>query len=158
MKSLVVVYSRTGNTKKVGETIANELGSDFEELLDLQRRSGPIGFIRSGRDASQRKLARIEITKYDPSQYDLVIIGTPIWAGNITPAVRAYLTSNRGKIKDAAFFFTCGGSANDNSLNDTKQLFGGDPRGTLIVRRREISSGEFMQKVQQFASQLAISR
>jgi len=158
MKSLVVFYSRSGSTKKVGEAVAKELGSDLEELVDLKKRGGPIGFIRSGRDASGRKLARINSTKYDPSQYDLVIICTPVWAANITPAARTYLTDNKEKIKDAAFLLTFGGRGGDGCLSDMKQIYGRDPRGTLMVRQKEISSGEFAQKIKQFASQLAGSQ
>jgi flavodoxin len=154
MKSLVVFYSRSGNTKKVAEAIAKEVKGDLEELVDLQRRSGPIGFIRSGRDASQKKLARLQKTFYDPSQYDLVIVGTPIWAGNITPAVRTYLKENREKIKDAAFFFTFGGSGSQASIDEMKQLYGREARGTLMLTQREVPRGEFLPKIQKFVSQL----
>jgi flavodoxin len=37
MKSLVVYYSRTGKTKFVAETIAAELGSEIEEIVDLKK-------------------------------------------------------------------------------------------------------------------------
>jgi flavodoxin len=38
MKSLLIYYSRTGKTKFVAETIAAELGSDIEEVVDLKNR------------------------------------------------------------------------------------------------------------------------
>ena len=40
MKTLVACYSRTGTTKAVGMAIAKELGADFDEIVDLKRRSG----------------------------------------------------------------------------------------------------------------------
>jgi len=48
LKSLVVYYSRTGNARFVAETIAAEVGADVEEVLDLKKRSGPLGFLGGG--------------------------------------------------------------------------------------------------------------
>ncbi|MGZ7109578.1 MAG: flavodoxin family protein, partial [Methanobacterium sp.] len=56
MKILVVFYSRTDNTRKVAEEIKNSLDCDIEEIIDTQNRSGPLGYMRSGRDASRGKL------------------------------------------------------------------------------------------------------
>ena len=36
VKSLVVYYTRDGNTKFVAETVAAELGSDIEEVVDMK--------------------------------------------------------------------------------------------------------------------------
>jgi len=38
LKSLVVYYSRTGNTRFVAEKIAKEIGADFEEIVDKKKR------------------------------------------------------------------------------------------------------------------------
>ena len=43
MKSLVVYYTRTGNARFVAETIAAEIGSDVEEVIDLKKRTGALG-------------------------------------------------------------------------------------------------------------------
>ena len=52
MKSLVVYYTRTGNTKFVAETIAAELGSDIEEVVDIKKREGTLGYMSASRDAT----------------------------------------------------------------------------------------------------------
>jgi len=54
MRALVVYYSRTGHTKKVGDGIAKELQCDSEELIDTVNRSGPIGWLNSGRQAMRK--------------------------------------------------------------------------------------------------------
>lgn len=53
MKTSVIFYSRTGNTRKIAEELSNSLKCDTEEIVDTQKRSGVFGYIRSGRDASQ---------------------------------------------------------------------------------------------------------
>ena len=42
MKKLVVYYSRTGNTKQIGEEIATALGADLDEIVDQKDVHGPI--------------------------------------------------------------------------------------------------------------------
>jgi menaquinone-dependent protoporphyrinogen IX oxidase len=42
--------------------------------------------------------------KKDPSKYDLVVIGSPVWAFHIPPFTKAYLKKN--KFNKVAFFCT----------------------------------------------------
>ena len=110
MKSLVVYYSRTGNAKFVAETIAAELGSDLEEIVDLKKRDGKLGYLSGGSDAARGKETKIAETKRSPAEYDLIIVGTPVWAGKLTPAIRTYLGKNDLSGKKVAVFFTQGGT------------------------------------------------
>jgi flavodoxin len=106
MKSLVVYYTRTGNAKFVAETIAAELGSDIEEVVDLKKRAGKIGWMSAGKDATQEKQTQIGPTTRVPQDYDLIILGTPIWAWKPTPAIRTYIAKNDLSGKNVALFFT----------------------------------------------------
>jgi flavodoxin len=106
MKSLVVYYTRTGKTRFVAETIAAELGADLEEIVDLKKREGKLGWIISGKDASQKKLTEIATVKQSPADYDLVVVGTPIWAWAPTPAIRTYINQNDLSGKRVALFYT----------------------------------------------------
>jgi flavodoxin len=111
MKSLVVYYSRTGNAKFVAETVAAELGSDIEEVVDLKKRGGKLGWVSAGRDASGGKCTQIAPTTKDPKDYDLVIVGTPVWAWSPSCAIRTYLGNHDLSGKKVALFFTL-----DNNL------------------------------------------
>ena len=106
MKSLVVYYTRTGNAKFVAETIAAELGSDIEEVVDLKKRAGKIGWMSAGKDATQEKQTQIGPTTRVPQDYDLIVLGTPIWASKPTPAIRTYIAKNDLSGKKVALFFT----------------------------------------------------
>jgi flavodoxin len=121
MKSLVVYYTRTGNAKFVAETVAATIGADIEEVVDLKKRSGPLGFINGGKDATQGKETEIGETKRSAKDYDLVILGTPVWASAPTPAIRTYIKRNELADKKVALFFTCG-KENQKAIEKTKNL------------------------------------
>ncbi len=103
MKYLVAYYSRTGNIKTIGMTIGKALSADIDEIIDKKKRAGIVNWIRAGRDAQAKKLTEIQSEK-NPQDYDVIVIGSPIWAGNPTPALRTYLTTHDLKGKKVAFF------------------------------------------------------
>jgi flavodoxin len=109
LKSLVVYYSRTGNARFVAQTVAAQVGADVEEVVDLKKRGGAFGFLSGGRDASRGKETEIAPSSKSPADYDLIIIGTPIWAGHPTPAITTYLKKNDLSSKKVAVFFVQGG-------------------------------------------------
>ena len=106
MKSLVIYYTRTGKTKSVAEAIASQLGADIEEVVDLKKRQGKIGWIMGGKDATRKSLTDIALIKKAPADYDLMVIGTPIWAWSPTPALRTYISQNDLSGKNVALFYT----------------------------------------------------
>ena len=121
MKSLVVYYSRTGNARFVAETIAAEIGADVEEVIDLKKRSGTLGFLSGGFAARRGKETEIAPTKKSPAGYDIVIVGTPVWAGRPSPAIRTYLKKNDLSGKKVAVFFAQGGKK-PRAIEQTKAL------------------------------------
>jgi len=98
--------TRTGNSKFAAETVAAELGADIEEVIDLKNRQGKLAFLPAGRDAMRGKETEIAQTKRTPTDYDLIVIGQPVWAGSPTPAIRTYLNKNDLSGKKVALFFS----------------------------------------------------
>jgi len=115
-KVLVVYYSKTGHTRKIAQDIARQIDADLEEISDQKKRMGLLGFVLGGRDAMTKKETRISEMKKNPAEYDLIIFGSPIWAGNITPAIRTYINQYGDSIGSTAFFFSSGGKTPDQVL------------------------------------------
>ena len=108
MRTLVVYYSRTGNTRKIGEEVAAALGAEIEELKDRKNRQGRVGYMRAGRDAMRKHTADLEPTTRNPAKYDLVVLGGPVWAFTICTPTRTYATSHKDNFKSVAFLCTAG--------------------------------------------------
>jgi flavodoxin len=156
MNAIVVYYSRTGNTKKAAEAIAKALSCDTEELVDTQKRSGIGGWLRSGRQAMKEELTTLEPIKKDPSKYDLVIIGTPIWASKMSVPTLTFINQNKASFKDVAFFYTSGGKDNEPKVFPVMETAcGKKPKATLGLMTKEVKKDLFMEKVQAFSKSLS---
>ena len=116
MKILVVYYSRTNVTKRIAETIRKELDCDIEEITDNGKYSGKLGFLKGGMNASIGRSSKINPITKNPHDYDLTIVGTPVWASNMAPPVFTYLIKYRDQIKNMASFCTCSSSGYENTL------------------------------------------
>jgi flavodoxin len=151
MKSLVVFYSRTGNTKQVAEALAQLLACDSEELIDTKKRSGPLGFLSAVRDARAKKITTLADVKHDPSLYDLVILGTPVWGRTLSSAMRSYISANKSKFKRVAFFCTLGGTGNRQLFDEMEALCEQRPVDVLAVLQKEVKKEAYQDKLRQFA-------
>ena len=154
MKILVVFYSRSGNTKKIAEAISEILKCDNEEIFDMKNRKGIPGFLSAGTDANLRRLTAIKEIKNNPSLYDLVIIGTPIWSSNISTPIRTYLFLYKEEFKKVAFFCTRLGSDAKKVFDDMKNLSQKTPIASLKLTSREVARDQYMQKVKEFIKNL----
>lgn len=154
MKILVVFYSRSGRTKKIAEAISDILKCDKEEIFDTKNRKGIPGFLSAGTDANLRRLTAIKEIKNNPSLYDLVIIGTPIWSSNISTPIRTYLSLHKDNFKKVAFFCARLGSDTKKVFDDMKNLCQKTPIALLELTSREVARDQYMQKVKEFIKNL----
>lgn len=154
MNSLVVYYSRTGKTKKVGNLISEELSCDMEEIFDTKKRSGILGFIKSGKDAMRKKLTTLKEIKKNPDLYDLVIIGTPIWASNMSTPIRTYISEHKDKFKNVAFFCTENNKGGVKCFKNMEKLCNKKPIATLEINKKMIKKEIYIDKIKDFAEEL----
>ena len=153
-KCLVVCYSRTGTTRQVAEAIAERLHAELEEIVDRKKRSGPLGFVIAGKDAKLKKLTEIDEPRNDPGAYDLVVIGTPVWAGTMCPAIRTYITRFKDRLPDVALFLTTGGSGVDGTFRAMAELCGKEPLARLALTTKQVRKEDWSSDVQAFVDQI----
>lgn len=102
---LCIYYSRTGNTKSTILQIAQALDAEVVEIRDGVERSGVKGWLRCGMDAMSRTVPPVSPfeTEKALSQYRLVILGTPVWAGRCSGVMRSFLKKYGKKLPAAAY-------------------------------------------------------
>jgi multimeric flavodoxin WrbA len=100
----------------------------------------------------QKSLTRLKPLQKDPSKYDIVIIGTPVWSLNMSSPTRTYMTENKDRFRKVAFFCTEGTLGEDTTFKDMAEVCGKKPEGTLAIKARDISQGSYLDKVKKFAS------
>ncbi len=154
MRILVTYYSLTGTTKSIAEKISGECNGELEPIQEAQHRSGFWGALSAGRDAIFKRPALINPAETDPAQYDLVIIGTPIWAWSMSSPVRAYITQHASSLKHVAFFCTEGGTGGKRAFEHMSELIGKHPVATLEVTETDIKQGTDKDKLKQFVSDI----
>lgn len=149
MKSLVVYYSRTNVTKKLAESIAGAIDADIEEIIPKVNYNGKMGYVRGGKDAISKNVIDIEPTEYDPADYDMVYLGTPVWASKMSSPLKAYLKQNEGKFENVKFFVTAGGSGTESTIKQIEE-FTKTPQATLALTTKEVKKDLYEEKLADF--------
>lgn len=155
MKTLVVYYSRTGVTREVAHMIADQLKSDLEQVQEQRNRMGMVGFLRCCFEALCKKTPPIKAAEQDPVAYDLVIIGTPVWAGNLASPVRSYLDQKEGYLPAVAFFITSGGSHSPKIISEMQELCHHEAVASLELKDKEVKVGSCAGEIKKFTDALS---
>ena len=139
---LVVFYSRGGVTRKVGEAIACSLGCPIEEIVP------------QGRFPANQKVTPIQPPKQDPGQYDLIVLGTPVWGNAPTPPVRAYLKRFESRLPKLAFFCTFGIIGGKGTMVELEKLAAKSPVATFAAWRASTRRRSFPARLKEFTDKI----
>lgn len=140
MKTLIVYYSRTNVTKEIANKLQNELNCDIEEITDGGKYQGKLGFMKGGMNATMGRTSDIDPISKSPSDYDLVIIGTPVWSSNMATPVFTYLIKYKDQIKNMASFCTCMGGGYDKALDNIAEVSGKKQISTMFLTSKDIEN------------------
>ena len=107
MKSLVVYYSYSGNTRLIAETVAKALDADIEELQPVKPlHASGAGYVMWGlRQLVSQSKPPLKPLGHDIGAYDLIVIGTPEFVflvGLVRKATKELITPMRSFRSSAA--------------------------------------------------------
>ncbi|MDR3200426.1 MAG: NAD(P)H-dependent oxidoreductase [Spirochaetales bacterium] len=128
MKTLVIFYSYEGNCAFIAEKIKAALPE--AELVRLttgedKKRGFFAKYAWGGTQVFSGKKPKLNPYSADPSAYDLVIIGTPVWAWSYAPAIKTFLEETKIEGKKIALF-CCHGGGPRNTLEKLKKALPGN--------------------------------
>jgi flavodoxin len=106
MKTLVVYYSYEGSCALIAEHIKRAVQADMLELKpeDEKRRTGLTKYFWGGRQVMTHAHPKLKPYDFNPEPYDLIIIGSPVWAGSPAPALNTFLEEAKITGKKLALF------------------------------------------------------
>jgi flavodoxin len=114
MKTSIIFNSYSGNTRGVAEKVHAALGGELIEVVSKEYSSKITAYTIGCYRAMKGMSDPIEPKTIDVASGDLIVIGTPVWAGRATPAINAAVTALEGcSGKKAVIFATCGGKERD---------------------------------------------
>ena len=129
MKTAVVYFSWSGNTRFAAETIAKKTGADiFEIKAETPYNSNFNKCCDEAKPECYGKVLRPikPIAGLDLTKYDVVFVGTPNWWGTMAPPVRTWVTQRKDALKGktVCLFQTHGGGGMQRVGSEFAEVIG----------------------------------
>lgn len=133
MKDLIIYYSLTGNCKFIAEKIADKIEADVLELKPKKeiKKDGFMKYLWGGRQIFMKESPELEPFNTNFNDYNLIIIGTPVWAWTFAPALQSFFDHVNLKNKKIALFCAYGGQPGKTIENMKKRLEGNEFVGDI---------------------------
>ncbi|MBU0709661.1 MAG: NAD(P)H-dependent oxidoreductase [Candidatus Omnitrophica bacterium] len=143
MKIIVIYYSYSGNTQEVSLILSEYLKEKGEVgIVELKGLDESNKFFSQVIRALQHKKAKVQPVSFDLSGYDLICLGTPVWAFGPAPAVNTYLEQCSGVGgKEVVLYATYGsGTGKERCLNYMQKILA--EKGAKAFKRFFIQQGK----------------
>jgi flavodoxin len=129
----VIYYSFEGNTRLVAQTIAAQTGAELLELKPQQELAthGFMKYFWGGKQAVMKAKPALMPLGVRPEDYDLIFLGTPVWAFTFAPPVNTFLAEHPLHNKQIALFCCDEGSKGKTFANLRAALSGNEVLGEL---------------------------
>jgi flavodoxin len=133
VKTLVVYYSFEGNCALVAEELKSSLGAAGLEIktLDEKKREGFAKFFWGGMQVFMKKKPALKPFSFNPDDWDLIVLGSPVWAGAPAPPMVSFLEGAKIRDKKTAFFCCHAGGKGGAMEKFTRLLTGNTVLGGI---------------------------
>lgn len=155
MRTLIVYYSRTGQTRKAVEALARLLDADLGEIHCDRYKNGAVRYLLAGFDSVRGRLPQIRIPSELTDNYDLVVIGSPIWTSHPSLPVRGLLAAGPKMPAQVALLLTHGGhSPPQRAIEELQALLPNPPKAALALQTDDLAEPGLTQMLKPFAARL----
>lgn len=158
MKTAVIYYSYEGSCALIAETIKNAIGADVFEIktTNNKKRNGFAKFVWGGAQVVMNRKPALAPLTIDINAYELIILGTPVWAGSPAPAMVSFLDRTKISGKKLALFCSHGGGMGKVFDKMKAMLSGNTITGEInFVYAARMDPAELKQKITEWLKQLA---
>lgn len=143
-KTLILYYSWSGTTNKLAKLLQQNTNADMIELKVPEDTFSDDMYQTS--DIAKAQLANNELPKLtnqlpNLNDYDLLLVGGPVWSGNVSTPVRSFLGQLGNYQGKLAPFYTDAGSAGVYE-DDFQKL----TQGHSVLSGLGLTSGELNQQ------------
>lgn len=154
MKDILVVhYSLGGTTAKVASDIVAAVDADSAAIEDVIRREGPFKFVRAVLETVACGLPTIR-APLSISDYPLVILGTPVWAGSMASPMRSFLVAHQRELRQVACFCTMAGRGDRTTLREMAALCRKGDTPTFSCTEADVRAGRHRERLDEFVRSL----
>ena len=150
---LVVSYSLGGTTRIVADELARRLSADTYEIVEARRRRGVIDHLLAGFESLAKGVPSI-VDGCETSDYEMVVLGTPVWAGSMASPMRSFMFAHRREFQKVACFCTMAGRGAKETLREMKALSGSENAPTFSARGADVRNGSYLPRLESFTSSL----
>lgn len=143
MKTIVIYYSLNGNTKSAAERIAAQLGCETAAIEPVKPipEKGFKSFLLGGKQAMFGERPEIKPLGIDPKDYDLIVLGTPIWASKCAAPVWTFVNECPVPERIRAVFTLSGSGENVKCIHHLEKKRLKNLYVALSLRDRENNEG-----------------
>jgi len=154
-KTLIIYFTRTGRTRRLAQRLAQLLDADIEMIRCRRYRLGLFGwwrYLRAGYNSVKGNLPRIGPLQHNPADYDLVVLGTPIWTSYPCLPMRALLDAKPDMPDRIAGFITYGGQSEpDKAFDMMAEMLGKPITHRLAIQNEDGKLPDMDAKAKAFA-------
>ena len=139
MKSIIIYFSLTGNTEKLARLIRKSLSKRDIDVEELRLKGGEGNFIKESLSALFSR--KILIEKKELKKYNLIFLGSPVWAFSPVPAIVSFVKNVENLSEKKVFlFFTYGSGTGrrraERVLRNLVEDRGGEVISTIQIKGR----------------------
>lgn len=143
-KTLVVFFSRSGNTDLMARKIAELKKAHVIPIQSERNKIGFSGWIEALRDA-RKTATEISPSKVDLSKYDTIYIGSPIWLYSPAPQVFEFAKNNDFSGKKVILFNSMNSKFEQKYIDDFKNII--EQNGGIFEKHLYIIRGRMTQQM-----------
>lgn len=147
MKKLFIYYSLSGNGDFLAEQLKKQ-GYEIRKVIE-KKKAPKVFFFRilsGGFRAGMNAKGKLIDYNNDISEFDEVVVGSPIWNGRFTPAINSVLAETDFKDKKLTFLFYSGSGDQPKAAKKVKKLF---PEANIIVLKEPKSHEAELEKIKE---------